>query len=90
MGLLDQLLEKKDVLAYIDFRIKSLKCDLRKSILNTEPKDREHIKERFKGRIIELKELKTIVNDGTIALKAKSKFYAQRPSSKIKTTKTIS
>jgi len=31
MGLLDQLLEKKDVLAYIDFRIKSLKCDLSKT-----------------------------------------------------------
>ena len=82
MGLLDQLLEKKDVLAYIDFRIKSLKCDLSKTILNAKPKDREQIKERFKGRITELNELKKIINDGTTALKTKSKFYAQKHQTK--------
>jgi len=89
MGLLDQLLEKKDVLAYIDFRIKSLKYDLSKAILNAVPKDREYIRERFNGRILELEELRIIIHDGTIAVKCQSKFYAQRTSDKVNKTKYL-
>ena len=78
MAILDKLLEKKDVLAYIDFRILHLKDDLDAVLNSTSLKDRELIKERFNGRILELEELKYIVNQGTTSLKFKSKSYSKK------------
>jgi len=78
MGLLDTLLEKKDVLAYIDFRIKSLDMDKKIAIANVIPEDREQVCVRFSGRILELQELKRVVYGGTTSVKAKSKFYSER------------
>ena len=78
MTILDKLLEKKDVLAYIDFRILRLKDDLNVVINSTPDKDRELIKERFNGRILELEGLKHIVNQGTMSLKFKSKSYSKK------------
>ena len=78
MTILDKLLEKKDILAYIDFRILRLKDDLDAVVKSTTEKDRELIKERFNGRIMELEELKHIVNQGTVSLKFKSKSYSKK------------
>jgi len=78
MTILDKLLEKKDILAYIDFRILRLKDDLNVVINSTPDKDRELIKERFNGRILELEGLKHIVNQGTMSLKFKSKSYSKK------------
>lgn len=78
MTILDKLLEKKDVLAYIDFRILRLKDDLNVVINSTPDKNRELIKERFNGRILELEELKTIIHQGTVSLKFKSKSYSRK------------
>jgi len=80
MAILDKLLEKKDVLAYIDFRILSLKCDLGIALESTlhDNKTKGLIKERFYGRITELEELRKIVHQGTVALKFKSKSYSRK------------
>ena len=85
MAILDKLLEKKDILAYIDFRILSLKNDL-SIVMKQVPckinkhhiKNRELIKERFNGRILELEELKNIVHQEFMKLKAKSKGYSRK------------
>ena len=78
MTILDKLLEKKDVLAYINFRILSLKNDINIVMKSTPDKNRELIKERFNGRILELEELKTIVHQGMTQLKSKSKSYSRK------------
>lgn len=78
MAILDKLLEKKDVLAYIDFRVLSLKNDLEIVIKSTPDKNRELIKERFNGRIMELEELKHVINQGIVLLKSKSKSYSRK------------
>ena len=78
MTILDKLLEKKDVLAYIDFRILSLKNDLNVVMKSTPYKNRELIKERFNGRILELEELKGILSQGIVRLKFKSKGYSRK------------
>ncbi len=78
MAILDKLLEKKDVLAYIDFRILRLKDDLDVVMKSTQEKDRELIKERFNGRILELEELKNVMHQGTTVLKFKSKNYSKK------------
>jgi len=77
MTILDKLLEKKDVLAYINFRILHLKDDLDAVLNSTSLKDRELIKERFNGRILELEELKNVIHQGTTSLKFKSKSYSK-------------
>jgi len=51
MAILDKLLEKKDVLLYIDTRIAELRTLQKKCIEETKKEDREEIHERFIGRI---------------------------------------
>jgi len=75
MTILDKLLEKKDVSAYIDFRIASLKNELSKTLDVTPDKDKQLIKERFNGRILELEVLKDAIQHGKI--KEKSKMYSK-------------
>jgi len=69
MTILDKLLEKKDVLAYIKFRIEILELELSKVLIETEDKDKQQIKEQFDGRILELKELKKIIEFGFLKMK---------------------
>jgi len=78
MTILDKLLEKKDILAYINFRILRLKDDLDAIMKSTPEKERELIKERFNGRILELEELKNVIHQGTTSLKFKSKGYSKK------------
>jgi len=73
MAILDLLMEKKDVYAYIAFRIQHLETEMKKALKTTEPKHRANITERFSGRILELKELKKTIKADT--LKDKSKSY---------------
>jgi len=70
MTILDKLLEKKDVLAYIKFRIEILELELSKVLIETEDKDKQQIKEQFNGRILELKELKKTIEFGFLKLKS--------------------
>ena len=71
--LLEQLLEKKDIKSYLEFRIKFLKLIKCKEVMKLPIEHREFINERFKGRIEELKELLNVITEGK--LKEKSKNY---------------
>lgn len=75
MGILDKLLEKKDVLAYIKFRTDILKKELYVTLESTPDKYKGLIQKQFVGRILELKELKKVVIQGT--LKSKSISYSR-------------
>lgn len=76
MGLLDLLLEKKDLKAYIDFRIAVLRDEDKKVILNLSPEQREFAHVRIAGRIAELYQLRKVVSQGT--LKERSKAYCSK------------
>lgn len=66
MGILDQLIEKKDLRLYI----KGRKAEIRKSweiaLKNTPDEQKEHINQRFKGRIAELNTLYSVVNNNAL------------------------
>lgn len=59
--ILDKLLEKKDVYAYINFRKKELRATMKVELSATEPKHREAVKQRFMGRIFELEQFEYVV-----------------------------
>jgi hypothetical protein len=71
MAILDQLIEKKDIKAYINFRIKRLLV-VKASIVNKtsanyaniKPRKRQTAIKQIKGRILELKQLRKAVNVG--------------------------
>ena len=52
--ILDKLLEKKDIVAYLELRRDFLRSTLTTEIPKIKPEDREAIKERIEGRISEL------------------------------------
>ena len=64
--ILDKLLEKKDVEAYLEFRRDYLKSILTAEILKVDEKDRGAIEERFKGRISELNLLIDTIRKDTL------------------------
>jgi len=72
--ILDKLLEKKDLLIYIDTRIKYLRRQKRKALESAPPKKRAILFERFHGRIMELQYLKKHVSN----LKDTAKRYWRR------------
>ena len=74
--ILDLLLEKKDLLIYIDNRIIFLNKTLRTEIKKTIPKDREKLVQRHIGRIKELRLLKGIIHDGRV--KDMGKIYWEK------------
>ena len=59
--ILDQLIKKKDLMAYIDLRIKYLKSTATSEYLKVEPKKREITKQKINGQIKELKKLRKII-----------------------------
>jgi hypothetical protein len=63
MGILDQLLEKKDLNIYLDLRIKHLK---KVDVHKFPAKNRAYLAERMKGRIQELIILKTLLSQDKI------------------------
>lgn len=73
MTILSELVEKKDVMLYIKFRIEYLSNNLRKTILASPPEDREKVKQRIVGRIKELKVLMDCVHRNEV--KKMSKIY---------------
>lgn len=70
MTILDKLLEKKDVLAYIKFRTAILEKESYIALTSTPDKNKQFIKKQFDGRILELKELKKTIEHGTLKLKS--------------------
>ena len=71
VGLLDQLLEKKDVLAYINYRIQYLEATF--DVMDYPASEREGQRQRHIGRERELKLLQRNVANN--ALKRMSKIY---------------
>lgn len=77
MGILDELIEKKDLTAYIHYRKRYLSNMMEKIYMGEEnPKRRELIKQRFVGRIKELQLLKKFIFHGT--LRDMSKKFARK------------
>lgn len=85
--ILDKLLEKKDVLAYLDLRKKFLQDIKNEEILKLSIEERDFVKERFNGRISELETLLDVLKSGK--LKYMGKWYF-RASKKISEEKDIS
>jgi len=61
MAILDKLMEKKDLAAYIDLRIDYLNVTKTEVIMKQPERKRGLIQERFEGRIDELEKLKTLL-----------------------------
>lgn len=76
MSILSELIEKKDLMLYIKFRIDYLSNVLHKTILASPLKDREKVKQRMVGRIKELKVLLDCVHRNEI--KKMSKIYFKK------------
>lgn len=76
MSILDKLLEKKDVLAYIKFRTAILEKELDTTLMLTPDMGKELIKKQFNGRMLELEELRITIEQG--ALKLKSISYSRQ------------
>ena len=72
----DNLLEKKDVIVYLELRRDFLKSALSAKISKIDDKDRAIVEERFKGRISELNLL--IDEVGKDVLNDSSKWYYRR------------
>lgn len=72
MGILDELVEKKDVNAYIAVRIDHLQHQMYKNIKKAKEEDREKIRIKTYGRIEELRYLKKIINSGDIKAESKN------------------
>ena len=64
--ILDKLLEKKDVLAYINFRQKELVEAREYAIKHTGLKQRESTLRKIEGRIAELKHFANVVHSGNV------------------------
>lgn len=71
MAILDLLLEKKDVIIYIDVRIKMLKREQFNLMKTAKPSDRGFLQERFKGRIDELEIIRNLIKSGQVKDAAK-------------------
>lgn len=78
--ILEQLIEKKDMMAYIDYRTKYLKLIMEDEILKQLPRNRMYIKQKFDGRINELQKLKTVVHSRMI--KEQCKIYYKKLNNK--------
>jgi hypothetical protein len=74
MTILDKLMEKKDLLIYIDCRIKHLKRQCAEEMKHLKSSEREKIRQRSQGRISELHYLKMYVDD----IKTQAKRYWSR------------
>lgn len=74
MSILDQLVEKKDIGAYADFRMGHLKRQMELAIESLPPEKREAVRVKIRGRIDELRLLKKIACNNNF--KKMSKQYS--------------
>lgn len=73
--ILDKLLEKKDLLAYIAYRTKCLYVNRKKLAEVGDPKKRHEAYKQTTGRIKELRELRKVISHGKV--KTLSKKYCE-------------
>jgi hypothetical protein len=74
MSILDKLMEKKDLAAYIDLRIDYLNVTKTEVIMRQPEKKRGLIQKRFEGRIDELEKLKILLCQNKIKDMGKEYF----------------
>jgi hypothetical protein len=70
MSILGELIEKKDILAYIDYRTKQLQFNMNEIVVQPNTKVRQKNLERLLARQVELRALKKYINTGTLKKKS--------------------
>ena len=75
MAILDKLMEKKDLDAYINLRLEFIDFIIGKEISRLPEKERELVRQRFVGRKVELRKLLILLKEDKI--KDMSKKYFQ-------------
>lgn len=76
MTILDKLMEKKDLDAYLNFRLEFIDSIMEREISKLPENDRECIRQRFVGRKFELKKLLRLLKEDKV--KEMSKKYFQK------------
>ncbi len=76
MAILDKLMEKKDLDAYINLRLEFIDSVMHKEVARLPEKERELIRQRFVGKKIELRKLLRLLKEDKI--KDMSKKYFQK------------
>ena len=77
MTIIDRLVEKKDLRAYIRFRIASLGLEMANEIKKAKPRRKELIKQKFMGRMKELQQLRKILDNlKSQSVKTAELYYA--------------
>lgn len=71
--ILDQLIEKKELLAYCDLRMRRLQKHKREEVLRQPPEKRDQVTRKLDARIAELAHLKKLVHGGNRIIKEESK-----------------
>jgi hypothetical protein len=71
--ILDQLIEKKDLLTYCDLRMRRLLKSKHEEILRQPPEKREQVARKIDARVAELAHLKRLVHGGPRLIKEESK-----------------
>lgn len=76
MAILDKLMEKKDLDAYINLRLEFIDSIMHEEVAKLPDKERELVRQRFIGRKVELKKLLRLLKEDKI--KDMSKKYFQK------------
>lgn len=71
--ILDQLIEKKELLAYCDLRMRRLVKSKQDELTRVDPKKREQVAHKIDARIAELAHLKNLVHGGNRRIKEETK-----------------
>lgn len=74
MGILDKLVEKKDIEMYCNVRTAQLVEDMRKAIDDAPASKKQYIVEKFSGRISELRVLKGVAHGNHFKAISKKHF----------------
>ena len=69
MAILDKLMEKKDLDAYINLRMEFIGSIMEKEIFRLPEKEREFVRQRFIGRKVELRKLLRLLKEDKIRFK---------------------
>jgi hypothetical protein len=75
MGILDELVEKKDILAYINIRKTTLKMEMKKQLTLLPDDQKEKMVQRLGGRIRELDTLKRAIDHNQIREQSKALYH---------------
>lgn len=73
--ILDKLFEKKDLLAYIDYRLQYLASILESEILKLPETERESLRQRFIERQRELRMLRKLITHNMVKSMSKKYFH---------------